>query len=198
MLRLVINLDRSKERLKRISDSLMNFGLRFSRVQAVDGRLLSEAEIKQLVIPKWKRQLFFRELTRSGDQVLIDKNKHKINNRFEVVRIIKPHHIGAVAYFIHRDVARLALEATRQLEAPVDEVLFSLNYPIGRKYAGWMVNPYVVRPDFVIESTIGHRKEDGGYGSPFTAMQRWRKFTTRINISVYRKLYGNKFQVSFE
>lgn len=90
------------------------------------------------------------------------------------------------------------LEATRQLEAPVDEVLFSLNYPIGRKYAGWMVNPYVVRPDFVIESTIGHRKEDGGYGSPFTAMQRWRKFTTRINISVYRKLYGNKFQVSFE
>ena len=74
---------------------------------------------------------------RSGDQVLIDKNKHKINNRFEVVRIIKPHHIGAVAYFIHRDVARLALEATRQLEAPVDEVLFSLNYPIGRKYAGW-------------------------------------------------------------
>ena len=150
MLRLVINLDRSKERLKRISDSLMNFGLRFSRVQAVDGRLLSEAEIKQLVIPKWKRQLFFRELTRtevgcclshrkcwkmlvesaeewalvleddcifsngaasfldnekwipetvklcqlshsgeSGDQVLIDKNKHKINNRFEVVRIIK-------------------------------------------------------------------------------------------------------------
>lgn len=73
-----------------------------------------------------------------------------------------------------------------------------LNYPIGRKYAGWMVNPYVVRPDFVIESTIGHRKEDGGYGSPFTAMQRWRKFTTRINISVYRKLYGNKFQVSFE
>lgn len=65
MLRLVINLDRSKERLKRISDSLMNFGLRFSRVQAVDGRLLSEAEIKQLVIPKWKRQLFFRELTRT-------------------------------------------------------------------------------------------------------------------------------------
>ena len=61
----------------------------------------------------------------------------------------------------------MALEATRQLEAPVDEVLFSLNYPIGRKYAGWMVNPYVVRPDFVIESTIGHRKEDGGYGKLF-------------------------------
>ena len=157
MLRLVINLDRSKERLKRISDSLMNFGLRFSRVQAVDGRLLSEAEIKQLVIPKWKRQLFFRELTRtevgcclshrkcwkmlvesaeewalvleddcifsngaasfldnekwipetvklcqlshsgeSGDQVLIDKNKHKINNRFEVVRIPKISGFGAV------------------------------------------------------------------------------------------------------
>ena len=106
--------------------------------------------------------------------------------------------MGAAAYLIHRDVAQLALELTGKLEAPVDEVLFSLNYPMGRKYAGWVVNPYPVRIDHDLESTIGHGEENEGYGDPCTESQRWRKVFTRIRISLYRKFRGVWVQVRFE
>ena len=40
----VINLDRSPERLKEITHQLEKFGLIFERVQAVDGKLATEAQ----------------------------------------------------------------------------------------------------------------------------------------------------------
>jgi glycosyl transferase family 25 len=47
----VINLDRSPDRLKRMTDRLNSIGLSFERVPAVDGRLLSHAEISAVNKP---------------------------------------------------------------------------------------------------------------------------------------------------
>ncbi|PBC03325.1 glycosyltransferase family 25 protein [Mesorhizobium sp. WSM3860] len=47
----VINLDRSPDRLKRMADRLNSIGLSFQRVPAVDGRLLSPAEIADVNKP---------------------------------------------------------------------------------------------------------------------------------------------------
>lgn len=259
MLRLVINLDRSPDRLQVISKALTDLGLGFSRVQAIDGKYLTEGEVRQWTIPRAKRRLCCRDLTRteiacclshrtcwqmlvdsneewalileddcifsdrarkfmadtewmpatlklcqlahigySGERVLIEKRKVILDDKSEIVRIIKPHHVGAAAYLIHSDVAKLALKLTEKVEAPVDEILFSLNYPIGRKYAGWMVNPYPVRVDPGLESTIGHGKENEGYGDPYTERQRWHKIFTRIGISLYRKFCGVWVRVKFE
>ena len=259
MLRLLINLDRSQDRLQVISKALTDLGLSFSRVQAIDGKKLTEEEVRQWTIPKAKRHLCCRDLTRteiacclshrkcwqmlvdsneewalileddcifsdrarefmadaewmpatlklcqlahighSGECVLIERRKVILDDKTEIIRIIKPHHVGAATYLIHRDVAQLALELTGKLEAPVDEVLFSLNYPIGRKYAGWVVNTYPVRIDHDLESTIGHGEENEGYGDPCTESQRWRKVFTRIRISLYRKFRGVWAQVRFE
>ena len=136
-------------------------------------------------IPKGVKLCQLSHSGQSGDRVLIERRKYDLRyGGSELVRVIKPHYIGAVAYFIHRDVAKLALEATRQLEAPIDELLFSLKYPIGKKYAGWMVNPYPIRPDMIVESTIGHEKAKG-FGKPYTFVQVLRKFSSRIYIYIY-------------
>lgn len=45
MLRLLINLDRSQDRLQVISKALTDLGLSFSRVQAIDGKKLTEEEV---------------------------------------------------------------------------------------------------------------------------------------------------------
>lgn len=259
MLRLLINLDRSPDRLQAISKALTGLGLSFSRVRAIDGKYLTEEEVRQWTVPRVKRRLCCRDLTRteiacclshrkcwqmlvdsneewalileddcifsdrarefmtdakwmpetlklcqlahigySGERILIERRKVIIDEKSEIIRIIKPHHVGAAAYLIHRDVAQLALESTGKLEAPVDEILFSLSYPIGRKYAGWMVNPYPVRVDSNLESTIGHGKENEGYGASYTERQRWRKVFSRIGVSVYRKFHGVWAQVKFE
>ena len=47
----VINLDRSPDRLKRMTDRLNAIGVGFERVPAVDGRLLSQAEIEDVTKP---------------------------------------------------------------------------------------------------------------------------------------------------
>lgn len=47
----LINLDRSPDRLNRMTDRLNSVGLRFQRVPAVDGRLLSQAEISEVNKP---------------------------------------------------------------------------------------------------------------------------------------------------
>lgn len=258
MLRLVINLDRSPERLQKISMALKNYGLNFSRVQAVDGKCLTEDEVCQWTIPKLKRQLFFRDLSRaeigcclshrkcwqmlvdssedwalifeddcvfseralpfitnekwipegiklcqlshlgnSGDKILIEKRKYDLNDGRRMIRVIKPHHIGTGAYYIHREVAKLALDATKTFEAPVDEMIFSLRYPFGRRYAGWIVNPYPVKLDTLAESTIGH-ETTRGFGKPCTLRQVMAKIFSRIYISIYRKVYGVRSCITFE
>ena len=259
MLRFVVNLDRSIERFRCISESLESFGLSFTRISAIDGKLLTKNELQKLAVPKDERLLCFRELTPgevgcflshrecwkklvesdqnwalileddcvfstnakslmetenwipkdiqlcqlahigcSGEKVIIERRKYKLFNGSEVVRVIKPHHIGTLAYLIHRDVARVALDATRKIEAPVDEFLFSMRYSFGREYAGWMVNPYPVKPDVAVGSTIGHEKENSDFGRPGSLAQFCRKVFNRVYVSIYRKVRGKRSIVRFE
>ncbi|MBZ9683283.1 hypothetical protein LB531_21735 [Mesorhizobium sp. CO1-1-2] len=52
----IINLDRSPARMQRMADRLSSIGADFERVPAVDGRLLSDAEISTFTGPSLGRQ----------------------------------------------------------------------------------------------------------------------------------------------
>jgi glycosyl transferase family 25 len=58
---LLINLDGSVERLRKATAQLAAAGVRFERLPAVDGRLLSEAERQRLA--PWDRRAFFKPLS---------------------------------------------------------------------------------------------------------------------------------------
>ena len=75
MLRLVINLDRSPERLQRITTALKTFDLEFSRVRAVDGKLLTNEEVCQWTLSKPQRHLFFSRSYSDRDWLLSESSK---------------------------------------------------------------------------------------------------------------------------
>ncbi|AVJ55208.1 glycosyl transferase [Idiomarina sp. OT37-5b] len=60
----VINLDRSRERLQHASQQLHSIGVDFTRIAAIDGRQLSDAEIDRVYDSERNRQRFYASLTR--------------------------------------------------------------------------------------------------------------------------------------
>ena len=67
MLRFVINLDSSKDRLVSISQRLNELGIPFERIPAVNGRTLSDQQISQITYPYdhfESKVRFTRELTK--------------------------------------------------------------------------------------------------------------------------------------
>lgn len=67
MLRFVINLDRSKDRLKYISGLFAEMNLRFIRMPGVDGKKLNDEKIKELTPPlaSLSKACFPREISKS-------------------------------------------------------------------------------------------------------------------------------------
>lgn len=67
MLKLLINLDRSTDRLNRMKDQLNKLGIEYSRIDALDGSKLSDNQISQITYPLSHYESkfrFTRELTR--------------------------------------------------------------------------------------------------------------------------------------
>lgn len=79
MLRLLINLDRSQDRLQVISKALTDLGLSFSRVQAIDGKKLTEEEVRQWTIPKAKRHFVLSGSYQDGDSLLLESSQMLAN-----------------------------------------------------------------------------------------------------------------------
>ena len=58
---LLINLRESKDRLNHSRQELSRFGLSFERIEAIDGRQMSQAELNQFSV--WDRSAFFKPLS---------------------------------------------------------------------------------------------------------------------------------------
>lgn len=58
---LLINLDRAEDRLRQAAAQLEALGIRFERLSAVDGRMMSEAELARAA--PWDRAAFFKPLS---------------------------------------------------------------------------------------------------------------------------------------
>lgn len=146
----------------------------------------------ELWIPEGVHLIQLSHLGRGG--VLIS-DEIDLNNKFGLVRVIKPHHIGTQGYLIDKKAASEALRLTRKIESPVDEFLFSLRYCFGRKYSAWVVNPYVVKANLEEETTVcaeGRRNE-----KPETVRQVIGSVLCRLRVSLLRKFVGKKYMISF-
>ncbi len=64
MLNIVINLDRSPERLEKTKKEFDKWGLTFERLAATDGRLMTQDEVDARKQPYAERRYFLKELTR--------------------------------------------------------------------------------------------------------------------------------------
>lgn len=254
MLRLLINLDRSPDRYKA---TLKQLTVPFERISAVDGKALSEEEIKQITLPHNQRKIWSRNLSRgeigcflshrkcwkallesqenwaiileddceispefanfinrenwtsSGVHLLkissLKREQHEIlisrqynvDSNYSIVKVIKPHPVGTQCYAIDRYMASVLLKLTKKIESPVDEYLFSRWYGFGRKYGGFVLSPYLVRPNEHENSFIGDNFSRRNEGSR-TVGQFLRWFVQRMKTSIYRKFVGKKKLIKYK
>lgn len=93
MLKLLINLDRSTDRLNRMKDQLNKLGIEYSRIDAIDGSKLSDNQISQITYPLSHYESkfrFTRELTRGEIGCFLSHRKCwsellRSNHRFALI-----------------------------------------------------------------------------------------------------------------
>lgn len=97
ILRLVINLDRSPERMRSISQQLVARDLHFERLPAVDGRKLAQEELSRLEAPYDGSHQSFA----AGESYPVRDT--------ELCRILNPTPLCSFAYLMHRESAAYAV-----------------------------------------------------------------------------------------
>lgn len=77
MLRLLINMDKSRDRFDKVSSRLAYLGINFKRISAIDGNELTDDFLGKITLPKNdKRKIGCpRDLLRGGDRVLFESFK---------------------------------------------------------------------------------------------------------------------------
>ena len=253
MLRFVINLDSSKDRLCSISQRLNELGVSFVRIPAINGRALSDQQISEITYPYnhyESRVRFTRELTKgevgcflshrkcwerllesdeqwalimeddiqisslapsymlsaewvpSGIDICqlscgkaslegtIRKEFHKVDNALSLVAPLTPAPVGCMCYLISRNAARLALNLSKKLPAPVDDFLFTLWFDIANTFVVWRTSPTLVIPADGIESDIGSRTKKDVRKAPFFVRHGLTRFLMDRNIRKFQKWAG--------
>lgn len=85
-----------------------------------------------------------------------------IINSNSLISIRESSPCGAYAYLLHREAAKVALDLSKTLDAPVDNFLWGIYMDFPKKIQGWrLVNPIAKVIDDV-ETTIGQRGKLGG------------------------------------
>lgn len=220
MLKLLINLDRSTDRLNCMRIQLNDLGIEYSRIEAVDGSKLSDNQITQITYPLShfeSKFRFTRELTRGEigcflshrkcwlelvhsnhrfalimeDDIKISsaaapylysaswlpndvdicqlsclKNYLKgkirpriieIDSNLKLVAPLSPPPLGTQCYIISKRAAKLAINLSEKLPAPVDDFLFTLWFDLANKFTIWRTSPTLVIPQQSLASDIGDR-----------------------------------------
>ena len=257
MLKLLINLDKSQDRLEKVNAQFNAIGINVNRVSAVDGRLLSNEEISKITYPITDVQShikFTRSLSKSEIgcflshkkcwQILVDSEEEwalifeddlrlskraatymsdeswipnevkllqlhshepsmKLHCRKEIIKLDEKNYLispldkahGTQCYFIHRDVAKLALEKSKILPAPVDDFLFSLWFDVANTFKVWRLQPTVVTQTLE-DSDIGNRRKDS-LKSSFWIRHGIRRTLKRFRLKLFVKI-GKSYKSYFE